>query len=121
MEKTIKIRFLKNCMQWNEGMEVDMPEDQAKQICQLRIKQIGEGKTEKYHVALPVEEIERLKSLPIDQGGLTLDEARALGLKNIVSPPEGYDDPYAPVFKDEPATKSNNEAYFNDGRKGKKK
>lgn len=101
MEKLVKVRFLKNCMQWNEGQEVEFPESKASEICQVRIKQVGEGQIEKFQVAMPVEEIERLKDQPIDKGGLTVDELKAMGLKNVVKTPDSeVERPFAPFFKE---------------------
>lgn len=107
MEKIVKVRFLKNCMQWNIGDEVEFPESKANDICQVRIKQAGEGRIEKFQVAMPVEEIELLKALPIDKGGLSKDELRSLGLKNVVQTPiSEIEKPFAPFFEEKKELKT---------------
>lgn len=85
-EKLVKVKMLKNAGPYVIGQEVEVSEAQADSMCTLRKRETGYGLTD-YRVAITIEEFEKIKSMPIDLGGLTIEEARELGIKNIVSPP----------------------------------
>lgn len=86
-KKTVRIKILKYVGHYEAGQEVDVSEDEAAKLCEVREKHDGE-KAVKFQNAITVEDFEKAKSAPIDKGGLTLEEVRALGDKNVVETPK---------------------------------
>lgn len=97
-EKLVKVKILKNVGTWTEGQEVAVTESQAKAMCTVRKQHNGYGLVD-YRTAINLDEFNRIKSLPVDKGGLTVDEAKDLGIKNItVIPKEDLERPFHPGF-----------------------
>jgi hypothetical protein len=99
-EILVKVKMLKNAGAYMSGDEVEVPESQAKVMCEKRKRHNGYDLVD-YRVAMPLAEYERIKALPIDLGGLTLDEARELGIKNVVeTPPSEIERPFHAGFEE---------------------
>lgn len=84
---SVKLRILANVGSHRPGDEVEVSEEQAKHLTARRSRSRGADEVEHFRAAMPVEEYEELKALPPDKGGLTKDEAEALGLPNRVQTP----------------------------------
>lgn len=94
----VTVKILKHCMQWKPGDDALVSQAEAEAMCQVRKRHNGTT-VEDYRVAMPLDEFERIRNAPVELGGLTLDEARALGIKNVTqSPPLPEFSPFGPHF-----------------------
>ena len=99
-EKLVKVKILKNVGTWSQGDEVEVSESQAKAMCTTRKVHNGYDLVD-YRTAITMDELDKIRSIPIDMGGLTVDEAAAMGLKNTVEvPKEEVRRPFHPGFVD---------------------
>jgi len=97
-DKKVKLKILKNVGPYLEGQEVDVSEADAVALCTVRKVYNGYEAVD-FQCAMRAEDYERLKALPVDQGGLTVDEAQALGLRNVVALPQSeLERPFHPGF-----------------------
>lgn len=86
--KLVRIRFLKYCGRWAEGEEIEVDEATAATLCAKRERSDGE-KIVSWQNAIRISDLQAAAKLPPDLGGLSLDEARAMGIKNIAIDPNG--------------------------------
>lgn len=99
-EKLVRIQLLQNAGSYVANQQVEVSEEQAKSMCTPRKRHNGHGLVD-FRVAITLEELEARKKLPIDKGGLTLDEARALKIDTrIATPKEELEKPFHPGFKE---------------------
>ncbi len=89
MNEKVKIRFLKNAGRFVQGQEIECSPEEAQSYCAVRERHDG-YQLIKFQAAMTIDEIEKLSLIPVELGGLSLDEARALGVKNIAVDPKGY-------------------------------
>jgi hypothetical protein len=85
-EKKVRVKILVPVGHYSMGQEVEVSQADALAMCTVRNRHDGHGLV-KYQTAMTVEDFEKLKSTPVDKGGLTQDELAALGEKNIVQTP----------------------------------
>lgn len=86
--KKVKVMILKPIGPYAPGAEVEVLETEAKYLCEVRSRKIGNDLI-KWQNAMPVEDYQKLKDIDPVKGGLTIEEMRALGKKNIVQTPPG--------------------------------
>ena len=99
-EKLVKVKMLKNAGQFMAGQEVEVLESQAKSMCEVRKRHNGYGLVD-YRVAMDLEEFMKIKAAPVELGGLTIDEAKELGIKNVVKTPQSeLDKPFHAGFEE---------------------
>lgn len=97
-EKLVKVKILKNVGTWVEGQDVEVTESEARAMCTVRKKHNGYELVD-HRTAITLEEFEKIRNLPIDKGGLTVEELKALGLKNVVELPKSeLERPFHPGF-----------------------
>lgn len=96
----VKLMILKNAGSYLAGQTADVPEDQAKFMCEVR--KVHDGtKLVEFRTAMPIAEWEAIQAAPVDKGGLTQDELADLGMKNVVQTPEAeLNKPFFGVKKD---------------------
>lgn len=97
-DKKVKLKFISNAGSYQAGKVHEVPEHEVDALCAIR-KKNADGKVVEFRVAMTEDEFEKLKKLPVDKGGLTKDEAKALGAENKVETPKG---PIAPHLQNEP-------------------
>src|SRR4051812_42683062 len=98
MSSLVKVKILKNVGPYLEGQIVEVSETDANAMCTVRKFHNGYTLIE-HRTAIALEDFEKLKALPVDQTDLTVEEAAALGLKNIVEIPKSeMERPFHPGF-----------------------
>lgn len=86
-EKMIKVKFMKWVGEYQPGQVVELPEELAKQMCE--VKEVHDGhKLIPHQKAMLLSEVEKLKKMPVDINKMTQKEMNELGLKNIVHSPK---------------------------------
>jgi hypothetical protein len=97
-EKLVKVKILKNVGTWMEGDEVEVTQAQAQAMCTIRKKHNG-YELINHRTAITMDEFNKIKELPVDLGGLTVEEAKAMGVKNTtVVPKQDLERPFHPGF-----------------------
>ena len=84
--KTVKIKILKPVDHYEYGKEYEVTQEMATKLCAVRTRHNGTTE-EKFQCAMTLEDLEKLKTMDVTQGGLTLGEMRDLGMKNTVASP----------------------------------
>lgn len=95
----VQVKILKHVMQHSPGDVIEVTKAEAAVLCAEKTKNLGGGNTEKYQIAMSLSAFEDLKNAPVEVGGLTHDEMRALGLKNVVETPL-EEKPFTPSFEE---------------------
>lgn len=88
MSKLVKVKILKSIGQYEVGQDLEVSEDLAKQLCAIREKSDGTNLVQ-FQCAITHEDLEKAKEMHVSQGGLSLDEARALGVQKPAVDPNG--------------------------------
>ncbi len=81
----MKVKILAYVQNFEPGQIVDLPDDIAKQMTQIRKRHNGYELIE-YRTAMPLEEAIEIESREIPIEELTQAEADAMGIKNVVAP-----------------------------------
>jgi hypothetical protein len=118
MEK-VKVKILKNVMQWSIGDVVELDADKATDLCKVSRLSRGNGLFEDFQKAMLLSDWEAIKNKPVLHGGMTQGEMNALGMKNVVqTPPSAKLDKMLSVDGDEdgPKKKKKNMPSFSETR-----
>jgi hypothetical protein len=95
MSDLVKVKILKSIGHYTAGQDVEVSKEVAAQLCAVREKNDGVNLVQ-FQCAITFEDLKKAQEMHVLNGGLSLDEARALGVKKPSVPPEVAAGPIAP-------------------------